>query len=73
MDGAISITVANSYLVDLVYRRIVGELKRRGEVVDVSVVGNVIRIPKTDGVREVVWNVVKSTPTAVFSSIDVKV
>ncbi|MFN3803549.1 MAG: hypothetical protein ACK4SY_00640 [Pyrobaculum sp.] len=69
MPMAASITLANPYLADLVYRRIVGEVKAVGKQAEISVEGDVIKI-KLEGVEELVWRIVKSFPAAVFVSID---
>ncbi|ACB40155.1 hypothetical protein [Pyrobaculum neutrophilum] len=72
MEKAISITLNTPYLVEQVYRRIVGELRARGYVVAPRVEGNKIVIPYTEETRSAVWHVVKSLPPAVFTSIDLK-
>lgn len=70
MESYISISVSTPHIVGCIYRRILSELKAFG--VEPRVEGNVIKIPRKGPVEEAVWKVVKTTPAAVFLSIDFK-
>ena len=70
MDGYISISISTPHIVNCIYRRLSGELKSLG--VEPYVEGNVIKIPRGKEIENAVWRVVKTTPTAVFLSIDFK-
>ncbi|RFA93554.1 hypothetical protein [Pyrobaculum aerophilum] len=72
MDRVVSISVSTPYLVEVIYRRIVGELRSLGKEVEVHVEGNTISLPLIEGVVEAVWRVIKTSPSAVFTSIDIK-
>jgi hypothetical protein len=68
----ISITVSTQHVAEHLYRRIIGEIKASGRHVAVYIEGNTIRIPYVAGLEDVIWRVVKSSPLAAFSSIDLK-
>jgi len=72
MAGEISITLTSEYLVRQIYARLAGELKNLGGTVAPVVEGRTIRVQYVKGVEEALWRVVKSTPAAVFASIDFK-
>jgi len=72
MERLISITVSTPHVAEHLYRRIIGEVKASDRRVDIYIEGNTIRIPYVTGMEEVIWRVVKSSPLAAFSSIDLK-
>ncbi|MEZ0319986.1 MAG: hypothetical protein ABWK05_08365 [Pyrobaculum sp.] len=72
MERYVSISLNTAFLVDAVYRRIVGELKSAGLSHEVVVDQNVIKIRYTPGIEEVLWRVLKATPLSVVTSIDFK-
>ncbi len=72
MEPMISITVSTQHVAEHLYRRIIGEIKASGRHVAVYIEGNTIRIPYVAGLEDVIWRVVKSSPLAAFSSIDLK-
>ncbi len=72
MGPMISITVSTQHVAEHLYRRIIGEIKASGRHVAVYIEGNTIRIPYVAGLEDVIWRVVKSSPLAAFSSIDLK-
>ncbi len=72
MEPMISITVSTPHVAEHLYRRIIGEIKASGRHVAVYIEGNTIRIPYVAGLEDVIWRVVKSSPLAAFSSIDLK-
>ncbi|ABL89033.1 conserved hypothetical protein [Pyrobaculum islandicum DSM 4184] len=72
MERRISITVSTPYLVEYVYRRISGELRARGVSSSIYTEGITIKISSVEGVERIVWDIVKTSPMAVFTSIDFK-
>jgi len=72
MAGEVSITLTSEYLVRQIYAKLAGELKSFGGATAPVVEGLTIRVQYVKGVEEILWRVVKSTPAAVFASIDFK-
>ncbi|MGB9704699.1 MAG: hypothetical protein ACPL3C_04560 [Pyrobaculum sp.] len=72
MERRVSITVSTPYMVDLIYRRIVGELRAMSRRVEVHVEGNRITIPLVEGVYDAVWRIIKTSPSVVVASVDFK-
>jgi len=72
MERVVSITVSTQHVVNYIYQRILGEAKARGRRINIYIDGNSIRIPYEEGIEEVVWNVIKSSPFVAFTSIDLK-
>ncbi|MCU7787092.1 hypothetical protein ODS41_04005 [Pyrobaculum sp. 3827-6] len=72
MAGRVSITVSTPYMVDSLYRRIVGELRAMSRWVEIHVEGNRITIPLVEGVYDAVWRIIKTSPSVVVTSVDFK-